>query len=124
MDRLCTLKNVFKEIYKFEQFLQKELGLSINEIMILCTLSGGRFTSSALAKELGVSSPRMSKIIAELEEKGLVKRRMDEGDRRKVVLALTIKGKRKLICVKDSSISFPQIKVVRKKKKIDMINVL
>lgn len=121
MDKFCTLKNVFKEIYRFEQCLQNDYGLSINEIMTLCTLTGGRFTSSDLARELGVSFPRMSKIISELEKKGYIKRRSDDTDKRRVFLALTIRGKRKMMEIKSEAIAFPQIKVIRKKKKAEMV---
>lgn len=121
MNKFCTLKSVFKEIYTFEQTLQKTFGLTINEIMTLCSISTGRPTSSAIAKELGVSFPRMSKIISELENKGFIKKNADKTDKRKTILSLSIKGKSKMSSIKESSVAFPQIRVVRKKKKIEPI---
>ncbi|MDH3615604.1 MAG: MarR family transcriptional regulator [Gammaproteobacteria bacterium] len=50
--------------------------------------------ATGLAKETGLSSGAMTNRIDKLEERGLVSRNPDESDRRAVIVALTLDGKR------------------------------
>ncbi|MGE3063838.1 MAG: MarR family winged helix-turn-helix transcriptional regulator, partial [bacterium] len=83
MKKYCELKHVFKEIYFLEALLQREVGMSINQIMVLCSLSEKSASISELAKELWVSLPRMSKIATDLEKQGYIKRVQDKNDLRR-----------------------------------------
>lgn len=121
MKKYCELKKVFKEIYFLEALLQREVGMSINQIMVLCTLSEKPTGISELAKELWVSLPRMSKIATDLEKQGYIKRVQDKNDLRRSLLELSAKGKKKIESIKKLTAPFPQIRIVRKKRKIENI---
>src|SRR6056297_3338998 len=95
-DDLCTIKDVFKKIYKFENNLQKTFNLSINEILTLCTLSSRKMSSTELANEIGVSPSRMSRILKKLEDKKLITRALSKKDKRKMIFDLTDSGKNKI----------------------------
>jgi DNA-binding MarR family transcriptional regulator len=56
----------------------------------------GPATSSELAKQEQISPQSMGATLAGLEERGLVERRPDPGDGRKVVMSLTARGRRAL----------------------------
>ncbi len=108
-DDLCTIKDVFKKIYKFENNLQKTFNLSINEILTLCTLSSKKMSSTGMAKEIGVSPSRMSRILKKLEEKKLITRALSKKDKRKMIFDLTQNGREKISRIYKSNIKIPKI---------------
>ena len=55
---------------------------------------GGRAVPSELARGLGCSRARITRIIDGLEERGLVDRSVDPADRRRVVVRVTEEGRR------------------------------
>lgn len=118
MKRICDLKKIFKEIFVFNDNLKKRTGLTLNEVMIICFLSEKPYTINQLTKEILVSKSRTTVILRSLEKKGLLKKERSSTDGRKRYLILTTKGKKFLIGLKSKDIFFPQIKIVRKKKKI------
>lgn len=59
-------------------------------------LAGAPSCPSALSRSMGVSSARIAALLKHLEQKGLVLRRTDEHDERRVIVSLTDAG-RKLI---------------------------
>ena len=74
------------------------LGLELFEYDVLSALrrQGSPFSlpATALARETELSSGAMTNRINRLEERGLVSRRADPGDRRSVIVRLTAKGRR------------------------------
>ncbi|GEM_PF-2498928 len=118
MEKVCYLKKIFKELYLFDYNLKKETNLSMNEAMVLCSINEKKTDLTCLSKELFVSKPRMTKIIEKLVKKGLVKKIVSENDRREKYLVLTEKGYKKIREIKEKKIPFPQIKLIRKKRKI------
>lgn len=70
--------------------------MSKGELFMLMHLNyvGGSMLSGDLAKHVEVSTARMAKIIKTTEEKGYVKRKTVENDRRKTKVVLTDKGKK------------------------------
>jgi long-chain acyl-CoA synthetase len=67
--------------------------LSPPQYRILILLSDGSTMSSALASRLAVSPPSVSSVVDGLVNRGLVKRRHGEDDRRRVPLELTDEGR-------------------------------
>ena len=64
-------------ISAFEQTLQKQFGLNINEIMLLCIVSDRRNISSGeVAKEMELTHSNTSKVLASLEQKKLICRHL------------------------------------------------
>ncbi len=112
MRGLCTLKEVFKLIYVFEEQLKNEFDLSINETLTLCALSGENKEvkcSGVMADEIGISVSRMSRVFSSLEDKSLIVRKIGKDDKRKMVFTLSEKGKKKLEKMNNSNIKVPEI---------------
>lgn len=71
-------------------------GMSMGEDPVLEYLSrqDEGMNPSELAKTLGYTRPRMTRILDSLEEKGFVVREQDERDRRRVIATCTEEGRR------------------------------
>ena len=107
IENLCRLKDMFKTIYHFEHELKERFTLSINEAIILCTLTKDEATSGDLAKEIGLSPGRISKILGNLENRNLVLRQIGRKDKRTMHFSITPEGKKKISQVKSSNIAIP-----------------
>ncbi len=92
---LCRIREIHRLICGLEESMQQSCGVGFNEGMLLCTLSHeGRCSSGRVAELLGLSASNASKVIASVEKKGLVGRIVDQGDRRRMLFALTPHGER------------------------------
>jgi DNA-binding MarR family transcriptional regulator len=77
--------------------LTDDTALTIPEMAALARLDrGGPATSSALAKQEQISPQAMGMTLAGLESRGLVERRADPDDGRRVVMSMTDTGRRRL----------------------------
>jgi long-chain acyl-CoA synthetase len=72
------------------------LDLSLPQYRVLSLLADGSSASSALASRLAVSPPSMTAVIDGLSARGLVDRRPDPDDRRRLTLLLTSGGRKTL----------------------------
>lgn len=71
-----------------------ESGLSGPKLSALSVLAfGGQQSLSSLARAEQVRAPTMSKLVADLEAEGLVRKRADKTDKRGIVIAVTAKGR-------------------------------
>ena len=88
---------------------EPRLDVTMWQIMVLKWLKGDPLTVGHLARKFLVSTPTMTRLLDSLVERGLVERREDPEDRRRVRLFLTRKGedlfqeldRRALRCVED-----------------------
>jgi DNA-binding MarR family transcriptional regulator len=72
---------------------QADLGLTPSQITALATVGReGPLTLGALADTEHVTPPSMTKVVERLEGLGLIERRADPGDRRRVLAAVTPAG--------------------------------
>ena len=80
METICLMRDICRAIETFEADFVKVHHMSLNEGMLLCSLSEGQLSAACLA-EVNVMSPsHTSKVIRSLEEKGLIRRvRMTAG---------------------------------------------
>jgi DNA-binding MarR family transcriptional regulator len=69
------------------------LGRGSGRVRALMWLTEGPMSLSALAEAVRVDAPYATLIVDSLEERGLVERRPDPGDRRRKLVALTPEGK-------------------------------
>lgn len=73
-----------------------QVGLSAPQYRVLILLGHGSAVASALAANLVVSPPSVTALVDGLVARGLVDRRSDTGDRRRVSHVLTDEGRRML----------------------------
>jgi long-chain acyl-CoA synthetase len=73
-----------------------DVDLSLPQYRVLAFLSEGSAAASAMAGTLAVSRPTVTVVVDGLVAKGLVERRSDEADRRRVHHRLTEQGERAL----------------------------
>lgn len=71
-----------------------ELELTLQQAQVLAILRRAPVTTGQLAEELGISAPAITQLTDRLARKELIERRVPEGDRRCVVVALSSKGER------------------------------
>ncbi|MGH2871957.1 MAG: MarR family winged helix-turn-helix transcriptional regulator [Solirubrobacteraceae bacterium] len=74
--------------------------LTLPQYRTLIMLADGNEAASALADKLAVSRPSVTAVVDGLVARGLVQRDQDVGDRRRVALAITPRG-RALLAVAD-----------------------
>jgi DNA-binding MarR family transcriptional regulator len=92
------LKRAHHGVLRFMRPLLTQLGLTAARFDLLYALpqrSGAPndgMRQSALRRQLGVSRPTVSRMLASLEELGLVHRGVDRFDRRQVAVSLTQRG--------------------------------
>src|SRR4051812_30671619 len=73
------------------------LDLSLPQYRVLGLLADGSTASSVLARQLAVSPPSVTAVVDGLVGRGLVERRADPQDRRRLTLLLTGDGRRLLV---------------------------
>jgi long-chain acyl-CoA synthetase len=73
-----------------------DVDLSLPQYRVLAFLAEGSAAASALAGKLAVSRPSVTALVDGLVARGLVERRADPSDRRRVDHVLTVAGRRVL----------------------------
>lgn len=90
---LCRIRDIQRSVAAFEQAFTRVYGLSLNEGMVLCSLSQGEpLSAGQLGELLGLSASNASKVLAAAEHKGLVERSLGTTDRRQMYFSLTASG--------------------------------
>lgn len=106
---LCQLRDIYRAITDFENQFSHVHGLSLNEGMLLCTLSGsGTLSSGEIAEMLGLTNSNASKVIRSVENKGLVERTLGNEDRRQMYFTLTNEGKKTISEIKTEDFEIPE----------------
>lgn len=110
METLCIIRDIYRAIAKFEEQFTQAYGLSLNEGMILCTLlHTPKLTSSEIAGALGLSASNASKLIRSVEEKKLIDRIIDKGDKRQMRFSLTEEGKNRILDIRNDTLGLPDL---------------
>jgi DNA-binding MarR family transcriptional regulator len=95
--------HVLREILLTYRQLVKQLSLETGlsgaqfELMRGLALAGGRTTSAALARDLGVDPAAVTRLVAGLQKMGLVARESDADDGRRRPVVLTDQGRRLML---------------------------
>ena len=108
MERLCKIRDIQRSVIAFEQKFEKQYGISLNEGMLLCSLSKQeQLTSGELGELLGLSSSNMSKVIASAEKKELIERFVCKEDKRQMRFLLTDAGRELIKSVHCAQVDIP-----------------
>lgn len=106
--RLCQIRDLQRAVYLFELQFEKKYGISLNEGMVLCSLSKtASLSSGELGELLGLSSSNTSKVICSVEKKGYVERVVGTKDKRNMYFSLTASGRDLLDNVSDENVEMP-----------------
>jgi DNA-binding MarR family transcriptional regulator len=70
--------------------------LTIAQLLALRAVDGGRVTAADLARRTAVSGAAVSQLVGDLERAGWIQRAPAAGDRRRLELVLTARGRRTL----------------------------
>lgn len=84
---------VFKLIVEHHHRRVIELDLTLSQAQTLRILRRGPLSTGTLAAELRISAPAVTQLTDRLTRKQLIERQPVEGDRRMVLLALTVRGR-------------------------------
>jgi DNA-binding MarR family transcriptional regulator len=94
---LCRIRELYRAIIEFENHINTQYGLSLNEAMLLCCLSDRSMLSSTeISEALGLTCSNTSKVIKTVEGKKLIRRILSKDDKRSMLFRLTSKGEKKL----------------------------
>ncbi len=102
IDKLCAIRNLQRETLRFEEQLKLLYGICLNEGMALCSLSqAGVLSSGELGELLDLTPSNTSKVLASLEQKGLIARALGSQDKRRMYFSLTDRGRTLLSKIND-----------------------
>jgi DNA-binding MarR family transcriptional regulator len=104
---LCSLSQLLDDLKNAEDYLKKECGLTYKEASMLCSIDTGFNEPAKLAKKLGLSPSRTSRIISSLEMKDITLREASKTDKRIICLTLSDKGNELLLKIKGTKLPIP-----------------
>lgn len=102
------MREIVRALAQLEDELETAVGTSLNEAMMLCALSGEEVPSTEVASRMGLRNAHTSKILAVLEERALVTRRLGETDRRRIYYALSSEGEALLARLRSLELNVPE----------------
>ena len=91
---LSMIYEMKKQCAKVDQLLMDDLNISQSELLFFSALDTCKgLNSPELAKNMGLSASRVSRVVDKLVVNGYLDRNTDVSDRRAITLCLTPKGK-------------------------------
>ena len=91
------LVSTYREITRIEELVLRGLSkntLSISELHMLDVVGSKGCTVTDIAQSMGISMPSATIAVKKLEKKGYVTKEKDVSDARKVLIRLTIEGRK------------------------------
>jgi DNA-binding MarR family transcriptional regulator len=104
---LCSLSKLLDDLKSTENYLKKECGLTYKEAGMLCSIDLGFNEPAKLAKKLGLSPSRTSRIISSVEMKKLTLREASKIDKRIIYLKLSKTGNDLLKQIRETKLPIP-----------------
>jgi len=91
---LTALRQIIRAVDIHSRKLNNDFNVTAPQMICLyCLVKGGQMTQSTLSKQVSMGMSTVNGVIDRLEKKGLVLRRRDTQDRRKVFVSVTAQGK-------------------------------
>lgn len=108
MDTLCRIRDIHRAIVAYEQKLIREYELTLNEGMLLCSLSQSeQLTSGEIAELLGLTCSNTSKVISSVEKKRFIRRLLGKKDKRQMYFSITKEGLQHLETIRSKETALP-----------------
>ena len=109
-EKMCRVRDIYRAITELENEMESAYGLNLNEAMLLCSLSDKlSLTAGEVSECLNLTQSNTSKVIRSLEKKQLLKRTLDNNDKRVMHFELTKAGKEKLASIDCRQIDIPPL---------------
>lgn len=109
MEIVCAIREIYKAISEFEVKFEEINRISLNEAMVLCSLSDGKLSASEIAARSSMSASNTSKVMRSVEKKWLVERIVGKTDKRQMYFILTKEGKSVLSRMNCNSVELPEV---------------
>ncbi len=97
---LCAIRQLRMHLDAVEEFIKDHAQVALNEAYCLCAIDEGIVEPGALAKMIGLSPSRLSRILDNLETKHLILRSLSRQDRRSIVVDLSSDGYAKIAAIR------------------------
>ena len=88
----ALLRDLFFAYERFGARSRKELGLSVNEELVVLFLAQGITAPTELSEAVGMTTAGMTNLLDRLEAEGFVRRERHKTDGRRVLVTLTKRG--------------------------------
>lgn len=109
-EEIRQIRRIYRTIVTLEQKISMQYGLNLNEAVLLCHLNEtDGMTSGEIAETLELTCSNTSKVIASVEKRGYVHRRIGKEDKRNMRVALTSKGRGLLESMNCCDIPVPEM---------------
>mgnify|MGYP000787535028 FL=1 len=105
------MRELFQALSLLESRLQESHGISLNEAVVLCSISGESVTASTIVSRTGMTPSHASKVIRMAEEKGMLDRTPGTIDKRQMYFVLTDKAKSCLEGIRVQGVEVPEMLV-------------
>ncbi|MFZ5721676.1 MAG: MarR family winged helix-turn-helix transcriptional regulator [Pseudomonadota bacterium] len=100
---LIAIRRIVRAAEFAARDLSRSAGLTASQMVVLQILGrGGELTAGAIADAARISHATGTAILDKLEQRGLIARRRDPADRRRVAVALTPEGRAALASAPDT----------------------
>lgn len=106
---ICVMKELFQALSVLEGRLIENYGVTLNEAMVLCSVSSGTVSAGTIAECTGLTPSHLSKVIGSAEKKGLLIRTMGAKDKRQMYFSLTEKAEECLNRIKEQGLEIPEM---------------
>jgi DNA-binding MarR family transcriptional regulator len=97
---LRSLRRILRKVSQHSRNLSREVGLTVPQLLCMRAIrdggSNGRVTAATVSQRVRLSPPTVSRIVERLERAGLISRKRDHEDRRRVWISLTDNGRERL----------------------------
>lgn len=110
MESIIKLKDIYKALYSFEKQYADANDITINEAIILYALRDGKpKAANELYDYVGLSKSRVSRILADIERKGFIVRKVGVKDKRHMLFTLSYAGNEKIKEILNQRINFSKL---------------
>ena len=106
---ICGMRDLVRALSQLETQLEENYGVTLNEAMVLCSVGDETVTAGVIVDRTGLKASHASKVIRQVEEKGLLSRHLGEDDKRQMCFTLTAGAVDCLQRIKARGVEVPEL---------------